>query len=136
MTALLDTSVVVRYLKGDPPGLAQAAAVIIDSDEELLLSGVVVAETAYVLMDVYETPRADVVDALISLVQKENIRPWEFDKAGMMRALLLCRPSNRVSFADAMVWAAASTTHSRAVYTFDARFPSDGIVVRRPSAPS
>lgn len=131
MSGLLDTSMVVRYLTGDPPELAEKAARIIDSEEELLLTGVVIAETAYVLTTVYETPRTETVDALIAFVQKQNIRPWEFDKAVVLRALLLCRPSNRVSFADAMVWAAASSTGSGGVYSLDARFPDEGLSVRR-----
>lgn len=44
MSGLLDTSVVVRYLTGDPPDLAEKAARIIDWDEDLQVTAVVVAE--------------------------------------------------------------------------------------------
>lgn len=43
----------------------------------------------------------------------------------------MCRPSGRVSFGDAMVWAAARSAGVEVVYTFDRRFPSVGIEVRR-----
>ena len=70
------------------------------------------------------------VDHLILLFQKHNIHPYSLDKDYLLQALLLCLPSNRVSFADALVWAAAQSADSRLVYSFDARFPRDGIEVR------
>jgi predicted nucleic acid-binding protein len=126
----VDTSVVARYLTGEPADLAERASRIFDGDETLYLTDVVIIESAYVLTSVYEIPRAAVVDALMELVQKRNIRIFGFDKGTMLAALLLCRPSGRVSFADAMIWAAASTVPS-GVYTFDSRFPSAGIQVLR-----
>ena len=130
MSAFLDTSVVVRYLTGDPHDLADQAARIIDGEEELQLTDVVLVETAYVLTSVYRVPRAIVVDHLIALVQKENISPYALDKALVLRALLLCRPSARVSFADAMIWAAARSAGATTLYSLDRRFPRDGLDVR------
>ena len=43
----------------------------------------------------------------------------------------MCRPSGRVSIADAMIWAAARTDRASAIYTFDRRFPGDGIEIRQ-----
>lgn len=131
MASLLDTSVVVRYLVGDPPRLAARAARIIDSEEELLLSGVVLAETAYVLSSVYRVARPALVDGLVGLLQRVNVAPLHLDKGAVIQALLLCRPSGRVSFADALVWAAARSSRAEAVYSFDDRFPEDGVTVRR-----
>ncbi len=42
--AALDTSFVVRYLTNDPPHLAARAAAVIDSQQVLALSTIVVAE--------------------------------------------------------------------------------------------
>lgn len=130
MAALLDTSVVVRYLTGHPPQLAARAARIIDSAEPLAVTDVVVAETAYVLSSVYGISRPALVDALVAFLQKRNVTALFLDKGAVIQALLLARPSNRVSFADAMVWAAARST-GEAVYSFDKRFPSDAIELRR-----
>jgi predicted nucleic acid-binding protein len=130
MAALLDTSVVVRYLTGDPPRLAAEASRIIDGEEPLALTGVVIAESAYVLSTVYGVSRADLVDALIALIQRRNMATFEIDKSAVIQALLLTRPSKRVSFADAMVWAAARSAE-RPVYSFDDRFPGDGIELLR-----
>lgn len=133
MSGFLDTSVVVRYLTGDPPESAERAAKIIDEVDDLLITDVVLTETAYVLTSVYQVPREIVVDHLIAFLQKENISPFALDKSLVLLALLLCRPSGRVSFADAMVWAAARSAGSRVVYSLDKRFPGEGIEVRRRS---
>jgi len=129
--ALLDTSVIVRYLTGDPKHLSARAARIIDGETTLLVTDVVVAETAFVLSSVYGVPRRAVVDTLVELLQRRNLSLFRLDKGAVIQGLLLCRPSNRVSFADAMVWAAARSAGVEAVYSFDERFPSGGILVRR-----
>ncbi|MBM2825981.1 MAG: hypothetical protein HW403_45 [Dehalococcoidia bacterium] len=131
MSGFLDTSMVVRYLTGEPPELAKAAAGVIDGIEGLLITDVVIVETAYVLTSVYGVPREDVADHLIAFLQKENIAPFALDKGLVLQALLMCRPSGRVSFADAMVWAAARSSGVPVVYSLDERFPRDGVEVRR-----
>ncbi len=132
MTALLDTSVLVRYLTGDPPEAADASAQIIDREPDLLITDVVIAETAYVLTSVYGVPRERAVDALVDLLRKANIDTFRLDKGFVLDALLLCRPSGRVSVADALVWAAARSQPDTAVYTLDQRFPEAGVAVLRP----
>lgn len=129
MSGLLDTSMIVRYLTGDPADLAEVAAEVIDAEEALSVSEVVLVETAYVLTSVYKVSREVVVDHLILLLQKQNIRPFALDKNIVLQALLLCKPSGRVSFADAMVWAAAASTEEKVAYSLDERFPADGIQV-------
>ena len=131
MSGFLDTSMVVRYLTGDPPDLAERAARVIDGEEGLQITDVVLAETAYVLTSVYHISRSVVVDHLIAFMQKENLAPFALDKGVVLQALLLCKPSGRVSFADAMVWAAARSSGSQVVYSLDERFPGDGLEVRR-----
>jgi predicted nucleic-acid-binding protein len=116
VSGFLDTSMVVRYLTGDPPELAELAAQIIDKEEALWITDVVLTETAYVLTSVYQVPRSVVVDHLIALIQKQNIAPAALDKGLVLQALLLCKPSGRVSFADAMGWAAARSAGSLVVY--------------------
>jgi len=129
MSGFLDTSIVVRYLTGDPPQLAEQAAGIIDRDENLKITDVAIVETAYVLISVYEIEREVVVDNLITFMQKKNISPFALEKGLVLQALLLCRPSGRISFADAMIWAAARSAGSKSIYSLDDRFPSGGIEV-------
>ena len=128
--AFVDTSVLVRLLTGEPPGAADQAAQIVDGPAAVVVTDVALIETAYVLTSVYRYPRPRVVDALIELVQKRNIVLFGLDKATAIDALLLCRPSNRVSFGDAMIWAAARSAGAPVVYSFDARFPTEAIDVR------
>jgi len=131
MSGFLDTSVLVRYLTNDPPTLAAQAERIIDGTEELRLTSVVLAETAHVLGRVYQIPRATIVDLLIDFLHAENVTVDGPPKNLVIQGLLLCRPSGRVSFADALIWATIRTADTRVVYTFDARFPADGVEVRQ-----
>ena len=62
---LLDTSVLVRYLTGDPPAAAMRARDIIEDDGIVLVSDVALLETAHVLRAVYSVPRETLLDALI-----------------------------------------------------------------------
>jgi predicted nucleic acid-binding protein len=131
VSAFVDTSVLVRYLTGDPPEMLATAERIIDGPQRFLLTGVALAETAYVLTSFYQVPRTVVVDSLVTLLRKRNVSTYGLDQGLAIRALLLCRPSKRVSFADALVWAAARSAGADAVYTFDERFPEEGIELRR-----
>jgi len=131
MSAFLDTSIVVRYLIGEPQELAEQAAEIIERDENLKITGVAIVESAYVLTSVYEIEREIVVDNLMNFIQRKNISPYAMEKSLVLQALLLCRPSGRVSFADAMIWASTRSTGSKVVYSLDNRFPSDGIEILR-----
>jgi predicted nucleic acid-binding protein len=127
MTAILDTSVLVRYLMLDPPSQGATAQALLDSPERFLVTGVTIVETAFVLMRLYGVARAVVVDLLVGLVSRSNVDVLDISTARVVEALLLCRPSARVSFADALIWAAARETQPDALYTFDRRFPSLGI---------
>ena len=60
------------------------------------------------------------------LLRRANIDAFPMRKEQMIEALQLCRPSGRVSFGDAMIWAVARFT-GRAIFTLDARFPGAGI---------
>lgn len=123
----LDTSVVVRYLTGDPPDMAGRAAKLIDGGSKLILSELVLVETAYVLESVYEVERDPLVAALGDLVRRRNLTLAQLPKNAALDALDLCRGSRRVSFTDALLWALAVSSDSPTVYSFDRRFPGDGI---------
>lgn len=125
--AFVDTSVIVRYLTDDPPALAERAARLLEGEEQLVVSEVVLVETAYVLTQVYEVSREATVDALVELVQRRNVALLEISKPLAIEALRLCRASGRVAFADAFVWAQARHAGAPIVYTFDERFPTQGL---------
>ena len=125
--AFVDTSVIVRYLTNDPPPLAERAASLLEGEEQLTLSEVVLVEAAYVLTKVYEVSREATVDALIELVQRRNLALLHVPKPLALEALRLCRASGRIAFVDAFVWAQARHAGADTVYTFDARFPAQGL---------
>jgi predicted nucleic acid-binding protein len=118
---------VVRYLTLDPPDLGRAAQELIESDEALAIPVVAVVEAAYVLTRLYGVPRVAVVDLLVALIGRANLSIVELPKSQVVEALLLCRPSGRVSFADALIWATARLRGSSALYTFDHQFPAENV---------
>src|SRR5262245_12703720 len=105
--------------------MAKEARRLIDGPTDLWVTDGVLAETEYVLTSVYGVPRDATIATLIKLVRRRNIRPYGLDKNIVLQALLLCRPTGRVSLADAILWAVARAADSRVVYSFDRRFPAD-----------
>lgn len=128
--AFLDTNMVIRYLTGQPREQADRADSIINGVRYLLVSSVVLVETAYVLRTQYRVSRESIIDQLMDLVQRENILVYAIDKDLALQGLRMCSPSGRVSISDAMIWAAARTAGATAIYTFDQRFPDDNIELR------
>jgi predicted nucleic acid-binding protein len=126
----IDTSIVVRYLMHDLPSAAERVRHIVEDYPRVLMTEGTIAEVPYVLLRVYQVPREAIVDALIALLRRWNIHVHNMDKDVAIQALELCRPSGRVSFADAMLWAVARSSGA-AVFTLDARFPAAGIDLRR-----
>ena len=127
----LDTNVIVRHFVGEPPEQAAEASRIIEEAENLQVSGVALTETAFVLRSVYHISRETIIDNLTDLVQRDNISIYAMDKNLVVEGLMMCRPSGRVSIADAMLWATARSDRASAIYTFDRRFPSQGIEIRQ-----
>lgn len=131
MSVFLNTSVIIRYLTGDHPEMSDQATQIIEEVDDLTITEGILGETAFVLTSVYGMSRQQVVDRLMSLVQRDNISTYAMDKSLVLRGLEMCRPSGRVSIGDAMIWAAARSDRASAIYTFDRRFPGEGIEIRQ-----
>ena len=128
----VDTSVLVRYFVQDHPVRGPAAQQLLDGEAAVSVSLVAVAETAFVLTRTYGVPREEVVDSLVGLLRKRNVQVLGIDKSVVAAALLMCRPSGRVSFADALINADARGNGVSTLYTFDAQFPDEGLLVRAP----
>jgi predicted nucleic acid-binding protein len=132
---ILDTSVIVRYLANDVPDLAERARQLIDSSILLGITAVALLEAAHVLRNPpYSHSRETVVDTLVMLLQRDNIRGVGVDTTHAAVALLLCRPSTAVSFGDALIAAIGRSVGVTEAYSFDARFRRAGLrVVPLPS---
>jgi len=79
-SAVLDTSVLVRYLTGDDPAKAASTRAYLQaaSARSLLVPDVAVAELAFVLIRVYHWPATGVADAIRAVVSHTtNIVPGE-----------------------------------------------------------
>lgn len=135
-TAFVDTSVLVRYLTGDHAELSPKAARILESDESLAVSLVALAEVGYVLESVYSVPRAVAARTLSDLLARRNLKVIGMPKARVLEALALCAGSRSVSYADALQWAEVRESAAATIYTFDERFPMDGIDLLRSPRPS
>jgi len=134
MLRFLETSAVVRYLTDDPPEMGERVERLLDGCEELRVTELILAESAHVLREVYGLPREAVVDLLVELIQRENIAVHGLDKATVIAGLLRCRPSGRISIPDALIWASAACSGPAEIYTFDRRFPADGVTLREPGS--
>jgi predicted nucleic-acid-binding protein len=125
----LDTSLLVRYLTGIPEDQARIAKETIEAGEQLLVSEVAIAEAAHVLQVFYRLDRSAVASSLQALLERENIQPVAAEKDLLIRGLELTKPSGRVSIAGALIWSIARSRPPAHVFTFDRRFPLEGVTV-------
>ncbi|MFN8439722.1 MAG: PIN domain-containing protein [Caldilineaceae bacterium] len=128
-SAFIDSNVLIRYLIGEPEAMALKAKAIIESDQLLWVSVHTLAEIGYVLESFYKAPRSDLVDMLMALIQRQNIKIYTLPKPLALDALRMCRNSKRNSFADALLWALVYDGEHKQLYTFDERFIADGITI-------
>lgn len=128
--AFIDTNIIVRYLTGTPQHHADRAAEIIDHTDRLLVSAVSLAEVYFVLEKVYRVPKDTVIGHLIDFILKKNVTPYAVEKDLLIEGLRLCRGSGRVGVPDALIWAEVRTAGAGTVYSFDERFPDNGVNVR------
>jgi len=116
VTAFVDTNILVRHLTGDPPAMARRATAYLAAAGELLLADLVVAETIYVLESFYETPGAQVAQAIRSLLAFDAI--VTVDPALVLRAVEVYETA-RIDFAEAYLVACAESTGVGEIASFD-----------------
>ena len=116
MAAFVDTNVVVRHLTGDPADMAARATAYLATAEDLLLTDLIAAETVYVLESFYEAPRAQVADAVRSLIAFDAVTT--VDPALLLRAIEVYE-TDRVDFAEAYLVACAESTGMTDIASFD-----------------
>lgn len=133
MTAFVDTNILVRHLTGDPEPHAARATAFLASSTELLLTDLITAETVYVLESFYETPRAQVAEAMRSLLAFDTIVC--VDPALMLRAIEVYEV-DRIDFAEAYLVACAESTDVSTIASFDRSLDRVTTVTRlEPPAP-
>jgi predicted nucleic acid-binding protein len=128
----VDTSVLVRYLVGTPPAQARRAARLIDGEDQIGLSVVALAECAHVLRTQYGIDQRDILDSLIGLVQRENVRVTDARTDILVTTLVRARGMPGRPIPDALIVGAALTADAVPLATFDAEQGRYGIAIREP----
>lgn len=116
MTAIIDTNVLVRHLTGDPPEMAARATAYLETERELLLTDLIVAETVYVLESFYQAPRSQVAQAMRSLIAFDSMVC--VDPALLLRAIEVYE-TDRIDFAEAYLVACAESTGISEIASYD-----------------
>lgn len=129
----VDTSVIVRYLVGTPTSQARRAAALIDDDNtEIGVSLVALAECAQVLRTQYDIAQRDIIDSLIGLVQRDNIRVLGLRTEHLVEMLARARGLPGRPIPDAMIVASTLAAGALPLATFDRDQRRYGIDVREP----
>ena len=129
----VDTSVIVRYLVGSPATQARrAAALIDDEDTEIGISLVALAECAHVLRTQYGVEQRDIIDSLIGLIQRENVRVLGLRTDILVELLVRARALPGRPIPDAMIVASTVAADALPLATFDRDQRRYGIAVRQP----
>jgi predicted nucleic acid-binding protein len=129
----VDTSVLIRYLVGSPPEQAKRAARLIDDDAtEIGVSVVALAECAHVLRTQYEVEQADIIDVLIDVVQRVNVRVVDARSELIVGMLVRARSMPGRPIPDAMIAAALTAADAVPIATFDRDQARYGVATREP----
>lgn len=119
---ILDTNLLVRFLRNDHPTMSAAAAELFlqsaSGKLELHLDPTIVAETAFVLTSFYKQNHAEVADAIRDLITGCRLKvPLEEVTLDALERF----KSHRVDFPDALV-AAVAAHQGVAIASFDRDF--------------
>ncbi len=129
----MDANVLIRFLTGEPPEMADKAERLLQKAQRdglaLRIHPVVVAETVWVLQSFYGRTKAEIIRVLVPLLAEHGLK---LEGMGVVfRALELMAETN-VDFADALL---AETARSRdeGVASFDADFRKLGVPWHEPA---
>lgn len=128
----IDTSVLVRYLVGTPAAQARKAAALIDGPGDIGVSTVALAECAHVLRTQYAVEAGDILDSLIGLVQRENVRVLAIRTDVLLGVLVRARQLPGRPIPDALIVASSVAADALPLATFDRDQRRYGVPVRDP----
>ena len=133
MSTFVDTNVLVRHLTGDPAEMAARATAYLETEPDLLLTDVIVAETVYVLQSYYQAPRTKIAESIRSLLAFASV--VTVDSPLLLRAVEVYE-TEPIDFAEAYLVACAETTGINRVASFDRSLDRVQTVVRvEPAGP-
>jgi predicted nucleic acid-binding protein len=121
--AYVDANVILRFLVGDPPDMAEQSARLFQAVENravtLVVDDIVVAEVVWVLGSYYRHAARDIAAVLRGFLLQDGIEAQERDT--LLLALTLYETKN-VDFADALLAARIEKRGIPAVFSFDEHF--------------
>lgn len=130
--AAVDANVLLRFLVGDPPEMAEQARRLFEAVDrgeiQLVLEEIVVAEVVWVLESFYGHPRGQIAEVLRSLLGHEGV--LVDDRAGLLQALTTYADQG-IDFADALLATNMQRRGLRELFSFDRDFDRLPAVDRR-----
>lgn len=119
----MDANVILRFLTGDPPQMAERAASLFRAVEQgelrLIVEPIVLTEVVWVLQSFYHYRPAQIAPVLREFLGQYGIEAE--DKDIMLHALSLYESKN-VDFADALVAARMLRRGVTQIFSFDEHF--------------
>jgi len=125
-----DTGVLIRYFTDDDPPRALAAARVIESAVDLIVSTAVLLEAVHVLRGDYGLANPAIGNVLVEFLLRENVTLTDADQEQTIAALRRSIGSSARRIPDAIVAAAAEQAGCDRIITFDEQFVSPTIPVR------
>jgi predicted nucleic acid-binding protein len=121
--AYVDANLILRFLVGDPPEMAEQAARLFQAVEAgqvtLIVDDITVTEVVWVLQSFYKHAPVNIAAAIRDLLLHTGITTD--DKDTLLYALSLYETKN-VDFADALLAARMQKRRIEAVFSFDNHF--------------
>ncbi len=111
---IVDTNIVLRYLLNDHKTLSPQAYDIMTTNKILILSQVV-AELLYVLKNVYQSTREEIVATLFSIAEMDNV---QFENSDIVFCALDEFKATNLDFVDTLLFA-YKKIENRDVIIFD-----------------
>jgi len=119
----VDANVILRFLTGDPPQMAERAASLFHAVERgelrLIVESIVVAEVVWVLQSFYRYRPAQIAPVLREFLLQDGIEAEDRDT--LLQALSLYESKN-VDFTDALVAARMQKRGVTQIFSFDEHF--------------
>jgi len=126
----VDSSVLVRYLAGDDPPRAFAAASLIDGDDTVVVSTGVLFETIHTMRTEYRSSNPGLGEAMIALLTKENVELADADLGRLVASIERTLTQSARRTPDAILAAAAEQAACAWIATFDEGFASPTVPAR------
>lgn len=126
----LDTSILVRYFAEDDPPRAFAAAALIDSGHQLVISTGVLIEAVHALRTHYGIRNPELAQGLIDFLARDNIEVTDADRGHLTEGLQWSLRASGRRIPDAILAAAAEQAACDWIATFDDAFSSPSVPTR------